>query len=221
MTDSQDDKITPSFIFQFILGSFISVVFLTSTYQEFSDYAQYMHILKTKTWVKKDVEISPKTEIEIFHFRNNQSEITFKKDQQKIFSKSCNGQLELICKYIDNHEIQIISLSFYTYLNQNKSNYDEFLLNTITFKDQQERLQVFPYMHYPPNSPQYITETKVAFRRFFIFAFIKHLVFALMFLGFSISFNLFSQSTQRIIHYFIISVFTLSFLSFVLRYLLM
>ncbi|WP_174493363.1 hypothetical protein [Acinetobacter sp. Marseille-Q1623] len=220
MIDSQENEADINFIIQFIMCCIVAIVFLTSTYREFSSFAQFQHKLKNKNWVQKTMEITPQMEIEIFHYRNHQSKIIFKENQQEIFSKSCNGQLELICKFIENHEIQIISLNFYTFLEKNTNNYNEFLLNTIAFKDKQGQLQTFPYMTDAPNSPQYIAEIKTEFRSFFIFAFLKHLIFAIMFLGFNLSFNVFKKSTIKLINYLIITTFSLSFISFVIRYFL-
>lgn len=219
MKDSEN-AVDIKLIFQFFMCCLVAIVFLSSTYLEFSDYAQTMHNLKHNVWVKKSMNITPQMEIEIFHYRNNHSDIIFKENQEEIFSKSCNGQLELICKYVEKQEIQIISLDFYTYPDGNTNTYNEFLLNTISFKDQLGRLQLFPYMSYPPSSPQYIAEIKTDFRSFFIMAFIKHLFFALMFLMFNMSFNIFKKSINKLINYLIIAAFSVSFLTFVIRYLL-
>ncbi len=220
MKDSEN-AVDIKLIFQFFMCCLVAIVFLSSTYLEFSDYAQTMHNLKHNVWVKKSMNITPQMEIEIFHYRNNHSDIIFKENQEEIFSKSCNGQLELICKYVEKQEIQIISLDFYTYPDENTNTYNEFLLNTISFKDKQGQLQTFPYMTDAPNSPQYIAEIKTEFRSFFIFAFLKHLIFAIMFLGFNLSFNVFKKSTIKLINNLIITTFSLSFISFVIRYFLL
>lgn len=220
MTQDQNNHRDANSIIQFIIGSFIAILFLFSSFHEFSFNEKYIKSLKNGLWQKKEVEISPHFEIDILHFRMNTTKIRVKYDHQEFYEDSCNGALQHICKYIENKEIQVTSLNFYINSKDQHTENQIILLDSITFIDKEGAQQVFPNMPYAPNSPIFIADKMKEFRSIFVFAFLKHLFFALFFVAHTSTIYTFKEPTEKRIRYFIVIVFSLSFLSLVIRYFL-
>jgi len=220
MTQAQNHHRDANSIIQFIIGSFIAILFLFSSFHEFSFNEKYIQSLKNGLWQKQEIEITPHIELNIFHFRMNTTKISIKYDYQKLYEDSCNGALKHICQNIENKEILVTSLNFYMNSKDQNSENQIILLDSISFIDKEGVQQVFPNMPYPPNSPQYISEEKKVFRNIFIFAFLKHFFFALFFVAHISTIYVFKASTEKSIRYFIITAFSLSFISFIIRYFL-
>ncbi len=220
MTQAQNHHRDANSIIQFIIGSFIAILFLSSSFHEFSFNEKYIKSLKNGLWQKQEFKISPHFKIDILHFRMNTTKIRVKYGHQEFYEDSCNGALQNICKYIENKEIQVTSLNFYINSKDQNSENQIILLDSITFIDKEGAQQVFPNMPYAPNSPQYITEEKKVFRNIFIFAFLKHFFFALFFIAHISTIYAFKASTEKWIRYFILTAFSVSFLSLVIRYFL-
>lgn len=216
MTQDQNNHRDANSIIQLIIGCITAILFLSSSFHEFSLKEQYVKSLKEELWQKKDLKITPNIEFKFVHFRTGETSFRIEVDHQEFYENTCSGSLKHICKYIENNEIKVTLLNFYIHsLDQDRQ---IILLNTITFMDKNGDQQVFPNMPYAPNSPIFIADKMKEFRSIFVFAFLKHLFFALFFVAHTSTIYTFKEPTEKRIRYFIVIVFSLSFLSLVIRY---
>lgn len=220
MSEINESKNEINSVISFIIGCIVASFFLVLSFKQFHSQMQYIDDLKNQKWLSVDIPVTPQTQFEFLHFRTGETRMDILQNSSEFYSQSCNGQINEICKWIEDKKIHPISLNFYTFLKPDSPMYQNLHLNTLTFIDANGREQIFHNMSTTPNSPEFITIQKKFFNEFFKSTFFENLFIAACFIIHNLTYKKSMPKTKRKINYLILAVCTGHYFSFVIRYFL-
>lgn len=203
-----------------IAYSILMVIATLYSHSIFNAQLRHIQQLSRDDWQKVDMLVTPDIQFNFLRFRTGETKLYIERDHQEFYSQSCRGQLAQMCKDLQNNSIQPTSLNFYTLIDPVSTAYTQLKLNSITFRDTKGQEQIFPNRQYAPNAPEVIWQAKKEMAWFFLSALIGYFIFGFLSSTHNITHLMQNVIIQRYATCAVVTIFTLNYLYFVMRYFL-
>ena len=203
-----------------IAYTILMVIIILYSHMSFNAHVYDLQKLSRDDWQKVDMLVTPDLQFRFLKFRTGETKFYIERNHQEFYSQSCNGRLSDICEDLQNDKIKPTSLNFYTLIDPVSTAYTHLKLNSITFTDAQGQEQLYPNREYAPNAPEVIWQAKKEMLWFFLPTLFFYFVFGVISASHNIAHLIAHATVQRYATPAVIAFFTLNYLYFVLRYLL-